>query len=170
MFRKRHFVKKKCAPHHATGGYLGRSYPEGGPQKTSLGGPYWHLKLGKYDLAAAVYFINLWFLFHFTIACFITEVKFWAEIRFGGKEEGGHQQCGKLIPPVKRPGEIVWKFVWIECWGECINEMYFILSCYVMLCSIFQSFDERNCLEGTRSPSCSSLEVEFAAGYKNIFL
>ena len=123
VFQKRHFVKKKkCAPHHATGGYLGTSYPEGGPQKTSLGGPYWHLKLGKYDLAAAVYFINLWFLFHFTIACFITEVKFWAEIRFGGKEEGGHQQCGKLIPPVKRPGEIVWKFVWIECWGECINE------------------------------------------------
>ena len=49
---------------------------------------------GKYDLAAAVYLINLLFLFHFTIECFVTEVKFWAgvkiraEVRFGGKEEG----------------------------------------------------------------------------------
>ena len=41
VFRKRHFVtKKKSAPHHATGGYLGRTYPEGGPKKTSVGGPY----------------------------------------------------------------------------------------------------------------------------------
>ena len=31
-------------------------------------------------------------------------------------------------PPVKRPvhGEIVWKIVWYECFGECINELYFI--------------------------------------------
>ena len=32
--------KQKSAPHHATGGYIERSYLEGGPQKTSLGGPY----------------------------------------------------------------------------------------------------------------------------------
>ena len=48
-------------------------------------------------------------------------------------------------------------------WNECRT------GCYIMLCCIFQSLDERNCLEGTRSPSCSNLEVEFAAGSKNIF-
>ena len=37
-------------PHHATGGYLGRSYPEGGPKKSSLGGPFRHLKFGKNGL------------------------------------------------------------------------------------------------------------------------
>ena len=41
---------KKRTPHHATGGYLGRSYPEGGPKKSSLGGPFRHLKFGKNGL------------------------------------------------------------------------------------------------------------------------
>ena len=35
-----------------------------------------------------MYFINLWFLFHFTISCFVTEVKFWVESRSGQGEEG----------------------------------------------------------------------------------
>ena len=37
-FLKGHFVKKKCSPHHVTGGYLERSYPEGETDQTSLGG------------------------------------------------------------------------------------------------------------------------------------
>ena len=41
---------KKRTPHHATGGYLGRSYPEGGPKKSSLGGPFRHLKFGQNGL------------------------------------------------------------------------------------------------------------------------
>ena len=44
VFQKGH---KKRAPQHATVGYLGRSYPEGGPKKSSLGGPFRHLKFGK---------------------------------------------------------------------------------------------------------------------------
>ena len=39
VFLKGHFVKKKkCSPHHVTGGYLERSYPEGETDQTSLGG------------------------------------------------------------------------------------------------------------------------------------
>ena len=38
VFLKGHFVKKKCSPHHVTGGYLERSYPEGEADQTSLGG------------------------------------------------------------------------------------------------------------------------------------
>ena len=47
VFLKGHFVKKKCSPHHVTGGYLERSYPEGETDQTSLGGRHWHLKFDK---------------------------------------------------------------------------------------------------------------------------
>ena len=39
--------KKKCSPHHVTGGYLERSYPEGEADQTSLGGRHWHLKFDE---------------------------------------------------------------------------------------------------------------------------
>ena len=39
-FSKDTLKKIKCSPHHVTGGYLERSYPEGGADQTSLGG--WH--------------------------------------------------------------------------------------------------------------------------------
>ena len=38
VFLKGHFEKIKCPPHHKTGGYLERSYPEGEADQTSLGG------------------------------------------------------------------------------------------------------------------------------------
>ena len=47
VFLKGHFEKIKCTPHHITGGYLGRSYPEGEADQTSLGGWHWHLKFDK---------------------------------------------------------------------------------------------------------------------------
>ena len=48
-----------------------------------------------------------------------------------------------LNPPVKRPvpREIVWILYDENVWGECINELYFILpvlSFYLMLCCILQ--------------------------------
>ena len=53
VFLKGHFEKKiKCPPHHITGGYLGRSYPEGEADQTSLGGCRRHLKFDKIDRAA----------------------------------------------------------------------------------------------------------------------
>ena len=48
-FLKGHFEKKiKCPPHHLIGGYLGRSYPEGEADQTSLGGWHWHLKFDHF--------------------------------------------------------------------------------------------------------------------------
>ena len=41
-FSKDTLLKNKCTPHHATGGYLGRSYPEEEAERTSLGGPFRH--------------------------------------------------------------------------------------------------------------------------------
>ena len=46
-FSKDTLKKIKCTPHHITGGYLGRSYPEGEADQTSLGGWHWHLKFDK---------------------------------------------------------------------------------------------------------------------------
>ena len=40
--------KMKCPPHHITGGYLGRSYPEGEADQTSLRGWHWHLKFDHF--------------------------------------------------------------------------------------------------------------------------
>ena len=48
MFLKRHFEKKiKNPTQYATGVDLGRLYPEGEDDWTSLGGPPRHLKFGK---------------------------------------------------------------------------------------------------------------------------
>ena len=48
VFLKRHFEKKIKKPtQYATGGDLGRIYPEGEGDRTSLGGCQRHLKLGK---------------------------------------------------------------------------------------------------------------------------
>ena len=46
-FSKDTLKKIKCTPHHITGGYLGRSYPEGEADQTSLGGWHWYLKFDK---------------------------------------------------------------------------------------------------------------------------
>ena len=48
VFLKRRFEKKqKKTTQYATGGDLGRIYPEGEDDQTSLGGPQRHLKFGK---------------------------------------------------------------------------------------------------------------------------
>ena len=48
VFLKRHFeMKKKNPTQYATGGDLGRMYPEGEGDLTSLEGPQRHLKFGK---------------------------------------------------------------------------------------------------------------------------
>ena len=47
-FSKDTLKKIKCTPHHITGGYLGRSYPEGEADQTSLGGWHWHLKFDHF--------------------------------------------------------------------------------------------------------------------------
>ena len=42
-----HFATKKFPTQHVTAGYLARPYPKGEPKKTSLGGPFRHLKFDK---------------------------------------------------------------------------------------------------------------------------
>ena len=141
MFRKRHFVtKKKCTPPR-NWGVPGKNISRRRAPKNKSRGSLLTLKVwwktaqwrnqqrrqiwpGKYDLAAAVYFINLWFLFHFTIECFVTEVKFWAgvkiraEVRFGGKEEGEADNMAsqllavQMIPRLGVPGVSVKGMVW----------------------------------------------------------
>ena len=45
--------KSKIPTQYVTARYLKRSYPKGEPKKTSLGGPFWHLKFDMKDLTAA---------------------------------------------------------------------------------------------------------------------
>ena len=40
----------KFPTQHVTAGYLARPYPKGDPKKTSLEGPFRHLKFDKNDL------------------------------------------------------------------------------------------------------------------------
>ena len=47
VFLKRHFEKNKNPTQYATGGDLGRIYPEGEGDRTSLGVHQRHLKFGK---------------------------------------------------------------------------------------------------------------------------
>ena len=54
VFLKRHFEKKiKNPTQYATGGDLGRIYPEGEDDRTSLGGRQRHLKFRKNRKSAA---------------------------------------------------------------------------------------------------------------------
>ena len=54
VFLKRHFERKqKTQPSTQLGGDLGRIYPEGEDDRTSLGGPPRHLKFRKIDSESA---------------------------------------------------------------------------------------------------------------------
>ena len=58
MFLKRHFEKIKIPTEYATGLDLGRIYPEGEDDRTSLGGRQRHLKFGKIQKSAAAALIK----------------------------------------------------------------------------------------------------------------